>query len=134
MLGSKKSAKREANVAKRRMADRVRLILSERFPMAFHERRTPKSPLKIGIFDDVVAACPDLTADEIKAAVADYCYGPRYWFAMTEKGPRVDLNGDEAGEVTVDQARRAIDQLLKFKNLPPHYLPKSAVAAAEAAP
>ena len=113
----------------RRLANQTRPILAERFPLAFAAKGSPKRPLKLGIDKDVIAACPDLTGKQINAAIADYCYGPRYWIAQIEGRPRVDLAGNLDGVVTAEQAKHAADGLAKFPYpLPAEFTPAVTIA------
>jgi ProP effector len=123
-----KPTKKAALAEGRRIAGRVRPILAERFPLAFRAHGSPKVPLKLKIDRDVIAACPDLTGKEINAAIADYCWGPRYWAASIEGATRVDLNGNPAGVVTAEQAGSAIERLAKFPYpLPAEFTPNPAL-------
>nr|WP_315593969.1 ProQ/FinO family protein [uncultured Cupriavidus sp.] len=83
--------------------------LQKRFPQAFPKNPAPKLPLKIGIFEDLLAHAKDLalTEDELRSAIRTWCRGARYWACLTIGNKRVDLAGQEAGLVTEADARRA---------------------------
>ena len=81
--------------------------LVETFPACF-SRSAPK-PLKIGLGEEVMAlagvhpALADLTRTRIRRALNVYTGAPAYRRALVKGGPRYDLDGQPAGEVTPDQ-------------------------------
>jgi ProP effector len=82
--------------------DEAMAKLMEQWPRVFADK-DPR-PLKIGIFEDIVAAKTTLSSAEIKAGIACYCGRPRYFRALVAGAQRIDLEGNSAGEVTHDQA------------------------------
>jgi len=86
--------------------------LQKHFPLAFPVNPAPKVPLKEGILKDAEQHLERLgiTGDQLKQAIATWCRGTRYWAAMTEDAPRLDLNGQPAGSVTASQAVYAKQQ------------------------
>jgi ProP effector len=83
--------------------------LQKRFPKAFPKNPSPKVPLKIGIFEDLLAHATELalTETELRAAIKIWCRGSRYWTSMVEGAIRVDLSGEEAGRVSPEDGVRA---------------------------
>ncbi|CAN7745374.1 ProQ/FinO family protein [Caballeronia sp. LjRoot34] len=83
--------------------------LQKRFPKAFPKNPSPKVPLKIGIFEDLLAHAAELalTETELRAAIKIWCRGSRYWTSMVEGAIRVDLSGEEAGRVSPEDGVRA---------------------------
>jgi ProP effector len=83
--------------------------LQRRFPRAFPKNPAPKVPLKVGIWEDLArdAQSIGLTEAELRDAMSTWCRGNRYWSCLVEDAVRVDLNGNEAGRVTRDDAARA---------------------------
>jgi len=83
--------------------------LQRRFPRAFPKNPAPKVPLKVGIWDDLAreAQAVGLTEAELREAMSTWCRGNRYWSCLVEDAVRVDLQGNEAGRVTHDDAARA---------------------------
>jgi len=83
--------------------------LQKRFPRAFPKNPAPKVPLKIGIFEDLLPHAQELalTESEMRDAIRTWCRGNRYWTSMVEGAARVDLAGQEAGNVSQADARRA---------------------------
>lgn len=84
--------------------------MQKRFPLAFPKNPAPKVPLKVGIFEDLLAHAKVLGVDEagLRDALRTWCRGSRYWACMVEGAKRVDLEGNEAGEVTRSDAVRAL--------------------------
>lgn len=82
--------------------------LQKRFPLAFPKNPAPKMPLKIGIFEDLLAHANELalTETELRDAIRTWCRGARYWACLTDGAQRLDLAGQEAGHVTEADARR----------------------------
>jgi ProP effector len=105
--------------------------LQKRFPIAFPKNPAPKLPLKIGIFEDLVAHAKELSLSEaeLRDAIKTWCRGSRYWKCLVEGAARVDLTGVEAGKVTAQEAAGA-------QRLQAHRAskgaPKTAAAAAAA--
>ncbi|MFK4444740.1 ProP effector [Caballeronia udeis] len=83
--------------------------LQKRFPKAFPKNPSPKVPLKIGIFEDLLSHATELALSEteLRAAIKIWCRGSRYWTAMVEGAVRVDLAGEEAGRVSPEDGVRA---------------------------
>lgn len=83
--------------------------LQRRFPRAFPKNPAPKVPLKVGIWDDLAreAQAVGLSEAELREAMSTWCRGNRYWSCLVEDAVRVDLQGNEAGRVTHDDAARA---------------------------
>ncbi|EDZ97297.1 ProQ activator of osmoprotectant transporter ProP [Burkholderia sp. H160] len=102
--------------------------LQKRFPVAFPKNPAPKLPLKIGIFEDLVAHAKELslTEAELRDAIKTWCRGGRYWKSLVEGAARVDLAGVEAGKVTAQEAAGA-------QRLLAHRAAKGAQKAAETA-
>jgi sRNA-binding protein len=101
--------------ARREALKRTIAILAEAFPPAFvADKGKPHRPLKIGIHADLLATRL-LTPREVRNALVVYT-GPRmYQAALAAGGARVGLNGDVAGEVTPDQAERAIAAVARIE-------------------
>ncbi|MFT4069352.1 ProQ/FINO family protein, partial [Paraburkholderia sp.] len=83
--------------------------LQKRFPNAFPKNPAPKLPLKIGIFEDLVAHAGELSLNEaeLRDAIKTWCRGGRYWKSLVEGAARIDLSGVEAGKVTAQEAAGA---------------------------
>ncbi|WP_042875794.1 ProQ/FinO family protein [Cupriavidus necator] len=83
--------------------------LQRRFPLAFPKNPAPKVPLKIGIFEDLLPYAQDLSLSEaeLREAIKTWCRGARYWACLIEGASRMDLAGQEAGQVRPEDAKRA---------------------------
>jgi sRNA-binding protein len=85
--------------------------LIEAFPACFS--RSVPQPLKIDLDEELLAqagvhpALADLTPDQIRQALQCYARRPAYRKALAKGGPRCDLDGQPAGEVTPEQQRDA---------------------------
>jgi ProP effector len=85
----------------------LRQLLAERYPNAFKPKGAQKLPLKIGIHNEIVAANPELTAEEVRAGLADYTGGPKYLEHLLPGAVRIGLDGSPAGTVTEREANWA---------------------------
>lgn len=81
---------------------------SERYPKAFST--VTIQPLKIGIHEDL-AERESLPDHWIRRALAGYVRSPRYLRVLKTGAVRMDLNGNNAGFVTAEEAGHAKDQL-----------------------
>ncbi|QFT21366.1 ProP effector [Pseudomonas sp. THAF187a] len=86
--------------------------LQKHFPLAFPVNPAPKVPLKEGILKDAEQhlALLGISLEQLKLGIAAWCRGGRYWSAMIENAPRLDLQGQPVGMVTAAQALHARQQ------------------------
>ncbi len=91
-----------------RRASEMRKILAERFPKCFRE---PPLPLKIGIFEAVLEAAPELSHRDVLNAIAGYAGEIEYLQVHIEGAARIDLNGKQDGVVTASEQRYAQQRL-----------------------
>ncbi|OZB34929.1 MAG: ProQ activator of osmoprotectant transporter prop [Pseudomonas sp. 34-62-33] len=86
--------------------------LQKHFPLAFPVNPAPKVPLKEGILKDAEQhlSLLGINLEQLKLGIAAWCRGGRYWSAMTENAPRLDLQGQPVGVVTAAQALHARQQ------------------------
>jgi hypothetical protein len=101
------------------------------FPTCFD--RTAPQPLKIGLGEELMAlagahpALADLTRTQIRRALKVYTGAPAYRNALKQGGPRYDLDGQPAGEVTPDrQAFARTPRPTKDQAAPAATAPRSA--------
>lgn len=96
--------------SRRNKGRETRAILTERFPLCFQKpgQSSAKRPLAIGIFGVIRERCPDLSGHAISAALNDYTSGQRYAAGNSAGAVRVDLDGNDAGIVSEDQAKFAV--------------------------
>jgi len=84
-------------------------LLQKNFPSAFPKKPAPKLPLKIGIHKDLLQHAEKLGLSEadIRTALKKWCKGKRYVECMVAGAKRVDLQGNEAGFVSKEEASYA---------------------------
>jgi len=91
--------------------------LQKHFPLAFPVNPAPKVPLKEGILKDAEQhlSLLGINLEQLKLGIAAWCRGGRYWSAMTENAPRLDLQGQPVGAVTAAQALHAKQQATRHR-------------------
>ena len=86
--------------------------LAEAFPQTFVlEKYRPHWPLKVGIAAAIPARCPALEWRVLKMALTAYTGRVMYLRGLVAGAPRLDLDGNPAGEVTVRDAEYAAAKL-----------------------
>jgi len=114
------------------MTDDVNPIIDrliEAFPACFS--RSAPQPLKIGLGEELMAlasvhpALADLTRTRIRRALKVYTGAWAYRKALAKGGPRYDLDGQPAGEVTPEQQVFARTPRPKRPASPPETAPKA---------
>jgi ProP effector len=103
-------------------------LLAERFPKCFAVYQARRRPLKLGIHKDVVAVL-DIDAAALSEALRCYVSASGYLYQCRVGAPRIDLNGEAAGEVTAgeavaSQARLDHIRTLKARRREAHQPPK----------
>ncbi len=68
-------------------------------------------PLAIGIHKQLLERKPDLDKNKVRVALHGHTASTRYLKALTEGAPRLDLDGQPAGEVTAEQQDVAVKTL-----------------------
>src|SRR5215467_4944494 len=81
--------------------------LIEMFPAAFTS--TARKPLKLGIRDDLIAR--GIAAEVATKVLAAYCTSTGYLNATKAGAARIDLDGNEVGAVTAEEAEHAAQKL-----------------------
>jgi ProP effector len=87
-----------------------RNALLERLQAEFSVFRDYK-PLAIGIHKQLLERLPDLDKNKMRVALHSHTASTRYLKALTEGAPRLDLDGQPAGEVTAEQQTVAVQTL-----------------------
>lgn len=87
---------------------RINVQLAERWPDLFNTMKPV--PLAIGIYEALLEAMPDVTADQLRRVLSRWCNRPRYQAALTAGAERHGLEGVQ-GEVTEKQAADAAEML-----------------------
>lgn len=88
--------------------NRIRSQLAERWPALFDA--TKPVPLAVGIDKALLAAMPDVTADQLRRVLPPWCNRPRYLAALAAGADRHGLEGVQ-GAVTEEQAADAAAML-----------------------
>jgi ProP effector len=101
----------EQHLAKK---ERLQIIdwLIEYFPSAFFKQAKYIKPLKIGIFDDILAFydrldTPPFSKKKLREALNYYSASPAYLNNQKNGVARIDLYGNEVDIVTEEQAKYA---------------------------
>ena len=68
-------------------------------------------PLAIGIHKQLMERQPDLDKNQVRTALHNHTAATRYLKALVEGAPRLDLDGNPAGEVTAEQQKQAVTTL-----------------------
>jgi ProP effector len=112
------------------------VALAERFPLAFLVKQ--RRPLRVGVCKDIIAAWPDIDAEQLSRALGWYTNGVGYLANLKEGTARIGLDGAQAGVVTAAEAKGARARLKgMFKHRSQEVkvaAPKGELRAANAAP
>ena len=84
-------------------------LLAELYPRCFCSAN--RRALKIGVCEEVISQHPEMSRRRIKRLLRKYTQSPKYWLALTGGTPRIDLEGNLAGQVTAadeEDAKRKI--------------------------
>jgi len=96
--------------------------LERHYPKLFNAEK-PK-PLKVGIFEDMVAEHDDWNAELLKIVIKKYVHTEAYYVACAEDMHRYNLQGDRVDRITEDEEQNAITRLKNLVgrfNLPKKY-------------
>ena len=89
--------------------------LADEFPRTFvQEKYQPHWPLKVGIAADLMERGPELDHHKLTVALTVYTRRVMYLRSLVAGAARVDLEGNPAGEVTVQDAEHAAARLAKI--------------------
>ena len=89
--------------------------LADEFPRTFvQEKYQPHWPLKVGIAADLRERGPELDHHKLTVALTVYTRRVMYLRSLVAGAARVDLEGNPAGEVTVQDAEHAAARLVKI--------------------
>jgi sRNA-binding protein len=89
------------------------VLLEARWPRAFSLNQLQRRPLKVGIRLDIVAAGVELTPGALSSALRTYCSNRFYLKRLQAGAARIGLDGETAGFVNPDDAKRASDALIR---------------------
>jgi ProP effector len=100
--------------ARREQFKRTIAIVTELFPAAFvTDKSKPHRPLKMGIGQDLVAR--GVLQPKECQALSSYVARRMYQAALAAGGPRLDLDGNIAVEVTPDHVEHAADAVARIE-------------------
>ncbi len=105
------------NQPKLNSSKEVIAFLAERFPRCFIAEGEAR-PLKVGIFQDIVACLTEedgISKTQLRSALRMYTSSWRYLYGVKEGAKRVDLNGDDCGELDAEHIAHARQQLTEAK-------------------
>ena len=81
--------------------------LATLYPLCFFRAHELRRPLKIGIREDIVAQHPELQPSVIVNALQIYTRCVPYWSTLKTGVARIDLDGNVAGKVTLEDEQAA---------------------------
>ncbi|AUH00966.1 RNA chaperone ProQ [Pectobacteriaceae bacterium CE70] len=105
------------NQPKLNSSKEVIAYLAERFPLCFTSEGEAR-PLKIGIFQDLVAHVPEsdhVSKTQLRSALRLYTSSWRYLYGIKLGAQRVDLDGNPCGELEQQHVEHARKQLEEAK-------------------
>jgi ProP effector len=106
----------------KRKITKTREELVRRFPLCFMSKKQKKVPLKIGIYEDILARWPEISPKRIHRALQDYTTGWTYLSAMQFGADRIDLDGCVCGQV---DEKSVIVSMKKIEALNNQYLKRA---------
>jgi ProP effector len=86
-------------------------LLAELYPHCFCS--TNRRPLKIGVCEEVISQHPEMSRHRIKRLLKTYTQCSEYWSTLTAGAPRIDMEGNVAGEVTATDEADAKRKIAK---------------------
>ena len=87
-------------------------LLADLYPHCFD--RMNRRPLKVGIFEEVIAQHPEMSRHRIKRLLKEYTQHELYWSALKAGTARIGLDGNVAGEVTLEDEQHALIQMARM--------------------
>ena len=105
------------NQPKLNISKEIIAFLAKRFPRCFIAEGEAR-PLKIGIFQDIVArltAEDGISKTQLRSALRMYTSSWRYLHGVKEGAKRVDLDGNDCGDLESEHVKYARQQLTEAK-------------------
>ena len=87
-------------------------LLAGLYPHCFG--RENRRPLKVGIWEEVTAQHPEMSRHRIKSLLKEYTQHELYWSTLKAGTPRIELDGNAAGEVTLEDEQHALIQMARM--------------------
>ena len=81
--------------------------------LCFFREHELRRPLKIGIREDIIAQHPELQPSVIVSALQNYTRCVPYWSTLKAGAARIDLDGNVAGQVTLEDEQAANVKIAK---------------------
>jgi ProP effector len=78
------------------------------------EQYQPHRPLKVGIFSEIAARCPDLARSDLTTVLNIYTRRMMYLQSLVAGAARVDLDGNPCGEVSAADQEHAAARLVEI--------------------
>ena len=82
-------------------------LLATLYPLCFFRAHELRRPLKIDTREDIIAQHPELQPGVIESALQIYTRCVPYWSTLKVGAARIDLGGNVAGEVTLEDQQAA---------------------------
>jgi ProQ/FINO family len=95
--------------------------------------RENRRPLKVGICEEVIAQHPELSRHRVKRLLKEYTQHELYWSTLKTGTPRTGLDGNVAGEVTLEDEQHALIQVARMAHRAAAREAEARKAAAQAA-
>ena len=91
----------------------VLLLVQQRWPKLFPPEGRRRTPLAVGIHQELIAALPDVKPWRLRQLLGWWqrSWQGAYWRALLQGGPRYHLDGTPSGEVTGQEQAHARQQL-----------------------
>jgi sRNA-binding protein len=87
-------------------------LLADLYPHCFD--RMNRRPLKVGVCEEVTAQHPELSRHRVKRLLQEYTQHEPYWSTFKAGTPRIGLDGNVAGEVTLEDEQHALIQMARM--------------------
>jgi ProP effector len=87
--------------------------LATLYPLCFFREHELRRPLKIGIREDIIAQHAELQPSVIVSALQNYARCVPYWSKLKAGAARIDLDGNVAGQVTLEDEQAANVKIAK---------------------
>jgi ProP effector len=88
-------------------------LLATLYPLCFFRAHELRRPLKIGTREDIIAQHPELQPGVIASALQIYTRCVPYWSSLKAGAARIDLDGNVAGQVTLEDEQAAKAKIAK---------------------
>jgi sRNA-binding protein len=87
-------------------------LLADLYPHCFDCMN--RRPLKVDVCEEVIAQHPELSRHRVKRLLKEYTQHELYWSTLKAGTPRIGLDGNVAGEVTLEDEQHALIQMARM--------------------